>query len=1032
MNVRTIGAPLSKDDLEIKKPLWLKLSVIIVVLLLLALGMNTIITSLLFSQDVRLTAENNNFVINQQMAKSVSGTLDDIISNTLFRISALPSSDRDRDAYMNIFFRLNKEVIAVVIPGEVGFVNRQFLELNRTDESLINKEILKHEDNINRAHFGEIIFENATSIFGYPVLAIFSPMISGNNTVAVVFYSSQDLTEMLGSGINQSFVMDYSGNVIIHPDMRSLGDDSALNWHYMMDPQLDRLQTLYTGANGIEYFTAYQKIPRLSLAVFTQIPRDVVYEGVRSTTRRNSYMSLVILFAAVFFAWRFSRGISKPLRLLANNAKRIETGDFAIDNLSVKDKDEVGLLTKSFIEMTNGLKSARDELERLNAGLEETVKERTADLSRQTEIAFAASKSKSTFLAQMSHEIRTPMNAIIGMSEIMRTDNFDEKQIKYFKDIRTMSRALLNIINDILDISKIESGKLGLVPIHYSLHDLFDNICTISRFAASGKQLELNYIKAEGLPDIVYGDDIRVRQIFTNIVNNAIKYTPKGSVTFTLSHGKKNDNDKEDYIIAEVKDTGIGIKEENMGKLFGSYQQFDAEKNRGIIGTGLGLTITKQLLDIMNGTVEVASVYGQGTTFTIYIPLVKGNAAFVKRAGDASHFVTARDGANINILVTDDSEINLTVALGFLEKHKIKADTALGGMIALEKIRQKDYDLVFMDHMMPDIDGIETTHRIRAQGKTVPIIALSANAVGDARDNFLSAGMNDFITKPIEADALNEVLAKFLPKEKIEIGKYKDQAPSTPSPAPSEPVKHIDEEQEAQNAQEAQDNQDNQDDDKVYSQLKKIPGLNVEAGLVNTANDKNIYYKALKQFCRLLDERTTELTRACKDEDWSNYSITAHAFKGITTTLGHEKLGEMAKELEMAGKAAAVSLGDSNYTDLCGYENAEAGAEICRKKTDSLCKALNDFKDALLQTGICEDSEKTPVDIDILRQIMLLLKKSCSDFSGAAALRCADELEKVTYSETVDAQLLNIINSVKDVEYETALKQIDILLGAIK
>lgn len=390
---------------------------------------------------------------------------------------------------------------------------------------------------------------------------------------------------------------------------------------------------------------------------------------------------------------------------------------------------------------------------------------RSRELEVQTRAAQVASEEKSKFLASMSHEIRTPMNAIIGMSDLMRTDNLDEQQLSFFKDINKMSSALLRLINDALDISKIEMGKMEILQVHFNLLELYDNVCSLSRFSAEIKDLQFRHSFGADVPQVVYGDDVRIRQIITNILNNAIKYTQKGYVDFRVCRRVFHDRD---YLAFIVKDTGIGIKKENFPKLFGIFQQFDRENNRGIMGTGLGLAITKHLVDMMQGEIFFDSLYGQGSEFTVLLPLIEGDPAKTEQRLLHSHVMASPD---TRILVVDDNSINLKVALAYLATHNIRADTAESGAEALEKAAKQSYDIVFMDHMMPGIDGVEAVRRIRKLNKpwaaSMPIIALTANAISGIQGMFLNAGMNDFISKPVDVGELNKKLAKWLPQNKI-------------------------------------------------------------------------------------------------------------------------------------------------------------------------------------------------------------------------------------------------------------------------
>ncbi|MDR0412020.1 MAG: response regulator [Treponema sp.] len=383
-----------------------------------------------------------------------------------------------------------------------------------------------------------------------------------------------------------------------------------------------------------------------------------------------------------------------------------------------------------------------------------------------------ATRAKSAFLANISHEIRTPMNAIIGISELMPMNNLTELQRGYFKDIKMMSKSLLSIVNDILDFSRIESGMPDtIIPVHYNILNLFEHICSISRFAIQGKKIEFRHSYSANVPEFLYGDEMRVKQIFVNIVNNAMKYTMNGYVDFSLETEERNGKE---YLVGIVKDTGIGIKEEDLPKIFESFERVDVKRNRSIAGTGLGLAVTKRLLELMEGFIEAASVYGQGSVFTIYIPLVRGDSTKIKKTSVKPLAKISTD----RILFVDDLP-NLSEAQGFLSRYDVQVDTALSGAEALDKIKQAadsgtPYRLIFMNHLMTEMDGIETIKQIREmeeRGLVVdgqnapihaPIIALSTDTDSDSRERFLSAGMQDSISKPLDAKALNRVMVRWL------------------------------------------------------------------------------------------------------------------------------------------------------------------------------------------------------------------------------------------------------------------------------
>lgn len=382
----------------------------------------------------------------------------------------------------------------------------------------------------------------------------------------------------------------------------------------------------------------------------------------------------------------------------------------------------------------------------------------TTDLNKAVLDAEYANKAKTQFLANMSHEIRTPMNAIIGMSDLIGKEKLTDKQRIYLDNVEKASVSLLTIIDNILDYSKIESEQLRIQKAVFNLRNMLDNICAMTFDAAKSKGLEFVSVICDDVPEYIENDEVRMRQVMVNLLDNAVKYTNTGNVTLRVSFVSHR-------LVVEISDTGIGIRSEDIDKLFTPFEQLDLRKNRNVVGTGLGLAISKRICDLMGGAITVNSKYGEGSVFTASFP--------VKLVGIAEEIqITAAFSAkDALVLVVDDIDINLAIVEAQLEECGVGSVLAASGKQALQELEAHTFDLILMDQMMPTMDGIETTARIREKGgvyATLPIIALTANAVGGVRETLLSNGFDDFIVKPLDPDILRACLVKWLPAEKIE------------------------------------------------------------------------------------------------------------------------------------------------------------------------------------------------------------------------------------------------------------------------
>lgn len=410
---------------------------------------------------------------------------------------------------------------------------------------------------------------------------------------------------------------------------------------------------------------------------------------------------------------------------------------------------------------------------------------RVMAMAEERKQALLTADVKSQFLATMSHEIRTPINAVLGMNEAILRESTEENILSYATDVDGAGKLLLSLINDILDFSKLDSGKMDIVPVEYDLKSVTCNTYNLVGKRATDKGLKLNFEVDPRLPRKLLGDEIRIQQIITNLLTNAIKYTPRGSVKMSIS-GESIDLENMNLII-KVADTGIGIQEEDKNKLFDTFSRLEHQKNLAIEGTGLGLTITKRLVDLMDGSISVESEYGNGSEFTVVLQqkIVDAEPLGIFSYDSSEKHVIAKASKDLfesndaTILVVDDVAVNLRVVKSLLKKTGIKIDTAASGRECLDMVQKERYDVIFLDHMMPEMNGIETIHEILEmkdhKNVGVPIVALTANAVPNAREMYLAEGFSDYLSKPFSLNEIQKVLLKYLPEDKVAVKQNTDK-----------------------------------------------------------------------------------------------------------------------------------------------------------------------------------------------------------------------------------------------------------------
>ncbi|MBQ7584521.1 MAG: response regulator [Lachnospiraceae bacterium] len=492
-----------------------------------------------------------------------------------------------------------------------------------------------------------------------------------------------------------------------------------------------------------------------------------------------------------------------------------------------------------------------------------------------------ANKAKSRFLADMSHEIRTPINAILGMNEMILREAAGTDIIEYARNIGASGRNLLQLVNSILDFSKIEDGKMEIVPVRYGLSSLITYLVNSISERARAKNLEFIVDVDPSLPSELYGDDTRINQVIMNLLTNALKYTPEGSVTLTMKEKERQDG--EVLLHVEVRDTGIGIREEDMGRLFESFERLDLVRNRNIEGTGLGMPITTKLLDLMGSGLRVDSVYGEGSVFSFDLWQKIENET---RLGDYKPASVYETDARVDqgllyapdarILITDDTKMNLIVAVNLLKRTAIRIDTALNGEEAIGLCKKTAYDVIFMDQRMPGMDGTQTLKAIRAledgRNGDTPVICLTADAIRGAKERYMAEGFTDYLAKPVEGEALEKALLTYLPKEKIQ-------------------EKPADKDRQTDTGDAAVD---------PLSDALKRAGVDTKKGLVFCRKDEDMYRMILTEYARDHEERRDKLQEYYNRSDWDNYMIFAHSLKSSSKTIGALELSSIAGELEAA------------------------------------------------------------------------------------------------------------------------------------
>ncbi|HAT88792.1 MAG TPA: hybrid sensor histidine kinase/response regulator [Roseburia sp.] len=597
-----------------------------------------------------------------------------------------------------------------------------------------------------------------------------------------------------------------------------------------------------------------------------------------------------------------------------------------------------------------------------------------------------ANRAKTNFVSNMSHEIRTPMNSIVGITEILLRSRHSPKEQEYLLNIQSSGRVLLTIINDVLDCSKMEAGKMQLFDEPYDTCSLFHDlrISMENRIGHSG--LELIYDIDQDIPCKLKGDMGRIRQVIINLVNNAIKYTEKGSVRFSV-HVRQKNTDKV-MLYYEVADTGIGIRKEDQKILFDAFQRVEMDRNRYVEGTGLGLTISQNLVNMMGGIIEVESEYGKGSRFffTIEQTIIDPTPVSAVNYNGQKDNVTEKEAECLfiapeaHILLVDDNELNLVVAKELLKPLRMQIDTAENGLQAVKMVRGSQYDLVLMDHMMPVMDGIEAAKAIRAlpedKYQNLPIIALTANAMVDARKEFLNAGMNGFVAKPIDFTRICNQLKLWLPKDLVR-------------DVPKEEAKKL--------------LTDDLSDSEIQPEDPQI-GFSFEEG-VNHCGSKAALMKTIRIFYRTIDSKANKIEQCLKEGLISDYVIEVHALKSSALLIGAVPLSEAAKELESYGK--------------------QGKTEVLEEKTPEVLAMYRDFKNILKPYADKEEAAKQEASDGEWIQALQQIHQCIEQFDLDGVDRIMEKLEEYQTPECLRESMDQLRVYVADVSMEEIMKLTD-------
>lgn len=606
-------------------------------------------------------------------------------------------------------------------------------------------------------------------------------------------------------------------------------------------------------------------------------------------------------------------------------------------------------------------------------------------IEKEKQKADEANVAKSVFLSNMSHEIRTPMNAVIGMTEILLRTDMTAEQKEYLANIRSSGNALVSIINDILDLSKIEAGKMELVEDVYDIRTVLNDIKMIIENRMEEKQIQLLFGIDHKLPGRLYGDALRIRQIIINLLNNAVKFTEEGYVKLEIKLEQQTEDELLIYV--SVTDTGQGIREEDIERLFNAFAQVDSVRNKGKEGTGLGLAISSQLIGMMGGKLQVRSVYGAGSTFffTIRQKTVSEELQISEETENETMNFMAPDA---KILIVDDHEMNLKVAIGLMAPLQMQIDAADSGAKALEMIKQKKYDMIFMDYMMPVMDGVETTRRLRAMEENyyreVPVIALTANVMKESERLFYEAGMNGIVAKPIDMRQVCMTIRKWLPEDMIQVRPDGDVNGTVLSDLGKLELLNADIVNDLFNGQ----------------RLEPIENIDINEGIKNCGT-KELFISLLGDFYKLIDAKSLKIEKCLEDGLIRDYTIEVHGLKNTARMIGAMELSAEFLQLEQLGNAGDI--------------------ETISKETPKVMEHFRSYKPILEPYGVKQQDQKE-VSLEEISKYVQAIHDAIEEFDLDTADEAMNQLEQCQLPEDCQSLMEELRVHVADVAMENIIE----------